>query len=442
MPNLSASLYQECAYRASILHFLDDPALQEFDSQSYQSFTDGLLWVKDGIIAAVGDYQQILPLLPPGCEVLDYRGKWIMPGFIDAHVHYPQSEMIASPAPGLLPWLERYTFPTEAKFADERHARHVAEFFLDQILASGTTTAMVYCTVHPTSVDAFFEASSARNLRMIAGKVMMDRNCPEYLRDSAEESALQSEALLQRWHGNGRALYAITPRFAPTSSHAQLQLAGELAKRYPNAYLQTHVAENLDEIAWVKQLFPEARSYLGVYEQFQLLRPRTMFGHAIWLDQDDRAALQASGAAVAVCPTSNLFLGSGLFDFALAQQSNLQFALATDVGGGTSFSMLQTMQAAYKVARMAGCYLPALKMFYQATLGAARSLDLATLLGNFLPGKEADFIILDPQATPLLARRSQQCSNVEELLFMWAMLGDDRAIYATYSAGVCRHHSI
>lgn len=440
--HLLTNAQQRCAYRASIFHFLRDPGLQEFDSSAYQSIDDGLLVVADGKVAALGQYEEVLAELPSDCPIIDYRGKWIMPGFIDSHVHYPQSEMIASPAPGLLPWLERYTFPTEAKFADPIHARNVAEFFLQQILASGTTTAMVYCTVHPSSVDAFFNASAARNLRMIAGKVMMDRNCPDYLRDTAEQSALDSEALLQRWHKQGRALYAITPRFAPTSTPAQLQLAGELAQRYSDAYVQTHVAENLDEIAWVKELFPQARSYLAVYEQYQMLRPRAMFGHSIWLDEADRRSMQESGAASAVCPTSNLFLGSGLFDFALAQQSAMHYSLASDIGGGTSFSMLQTMQAAYKVARMGGCYLPALKMFYQATLGAARSLQLEGVLGNFAIGNEADFIVLDPHATPLLERRTQQCNNMEEFLFVLAILGDDRTIYATYSGGACQHQRI
>jgi guanine deaminase len=343
--------------------------------------------------------------------------------------------MIASPAPGLLPWLETYTFPTERRFDDPAHAADVAEFFLDELLRCGTTTAMVYCSVHAASVDAFFAASEKRDLRMVAGKVLMDRNCPEFLRDTAESGARDSEALIQRWHRRGRALYAITPRFAPTSSDEQLRLAGELARAYPDTFVQTHVSENRDECAWVRRLFPQARSYLDVYDQVGLLRPRAMYGHCIWLDDGDRARMADSGAAAAVCPTSNLFLGSGLFDFDRADRAGMLLSLATDVGGGTSFSMLQTMNEAYKVARLSGSYLPALRMFYLATLGAARSMQLEGTIGNFAAGAEADFIVLDVQATPLLQRRSAHCDSLEELLFALALLGDDRAVAATYAAG-------
>ncbi len=420
------------AYRASLLHFHADPA---FSESAHAWHRDGLLVVAAGRVQAAGDYDQLIGALPPGTPVHDLRGKLITPGFIDAHLHYPQTDMIASPAPGLLPWLDTYTFPTERRFEDPAHAGPVAEFFLDQLLRCGTTSAMVYCSVHPASVDAFFTASEARGLRMVAGKVMMDRNCPEFLRDTAEGGARDTEDLIRRWHKHERSLYAITPRFAPTSSDAQLALAGELARAYPDTFVQTHVAENADECAWVKQLFPTARSYLDVYDRVGLLRPRAMYGHCIWLDDDDRARMAATGAAAAVCPTSNLFLGSGLFDFDKADLARVPLALATDVGGGTSFSMLQTMNEAYKVARLAGTYLPALRMFYLATLGAARSMGLEGTIGSFAPGAEADFVVLDPQATPLLARRSAGCDSLEELLFALALLGDDRAVAATYAAG-------
>ncbi len=423
---------QPQAYRASLLHFHADPACHA-DAHAWHE--DGLLVVADGKVRAAGDYASLHATLPPGTTVHDYSGKLIMPGFIDTHVHYPQTEMIASPAPGLLPWLETYTFPTERRFDDPAHAADVAEFFLDELLRCGTTTAMVYCSVHATSVDAFFAASEKRDLRMVAGKVLMDRNCPEFLRDTAESGARDSEALIQRWHRRGRALYAITPRFAPTSSDAQLRLAGELARAYPDTFVQTHVSENRDECAWVQRLFPQARSYLDVYDQVGLLRPRAMYGHCIWLDDGDRARMAASGAAAAVCPTSNLFLGSGLFDFDRADRAGMLLSLATDVGGGSSFSMLQTMNEAYKVARLSGSYLPALRMFYLATLGAARSMQLEGTIGNFVPGAEADFIVLDAQATPLLQRRSAHCDSLEELLFALALLGDDRAVAATYAAG-------
>ncbi|MBC7503179.1 MAG: guanine deaminase [Herminiimonas sp.] len=420
------------AYRAGLLHFTDDPA---FHDDSHAWHEDGLLVVRNGHIEAAGEYAQLKDSLPAGTLVHDYRGKLIIPGFIDTHIHYPQTDMIASPAPGLLPWLETYTFPTERKFADPEHAAEVARFFLDELLRCGTTTAMVYCTVHPASVDAFFAESEKRNLRMVAGKILMDRNCPEFLRDTAESGVRQSEELIRKWHKRGRQLYAITPRFAPTSTEAQLQLAGELASTYPDTYLQTHVAENTDEVAWVKSLFPNARSYLDVYDRYGMMRPRAMFAHCIWLDDADRARMTQTRSAVALCPTSNLFLGSGLFDFARADAAQVLLSLATDVGGGTSFSMLQTMNETYKVARMGGTYLPALRMFYLATLGGARGMQLEGTVGNFAAGTEADFIVLDPSATPLLKRRTSRIESLEELLFALALLGDDRTIAATYVAG-------
>ena len=424
------------AYRASVLHFNADPA---FSDASISWHEDGLLIVANGKVRAAGDYAALAPMLAPGTQVHDYSGKLIMPGFIDTHLHFPQTDMIASPAPGLLPWLETYTFPTERQFADPVHARDVAEFFLDQLLRCGTTTAMVYCTVHRESVDAFFEASEARNLRMAAGKILMDRHCPDFLCDTAESGARDTEDLIRKWHNKGRQMYAITPRFAPTSTAAQLQLTGELAQAYPDTYIQTHVSENPDECKWAMSLFPKARSYLDVYDSFGLMRARSMYGHCIWLDERDFARMAESGAAAAICPTSNLFLGSGLFDFERADAARVNLSLATDVGAGTSFSMLQTMNEAYKVARMKGSYLSAARMFYLATLGAARSMQLEGTIGSFAPGAEADFIVLDPKATPLLARRTALCDNLEELLFALALLGDDRAIAATYACGRLVH---
>jgi guanine deaminase len=420
------------AFRASLLHFTADPAVSP---DAHRWHEDGLLVVENGKVNAAGDYAALHTSLPPGTPVTDYRGKLITPGFIDTHVHYPQTDMIASPAPGLLPWLDNFTFPTERRFDNPVHARAVAEFFLDELLRCGTTTALVYCTVHPQSADAFFEASSARGLRMAAGKVLMDRHCPGFLQDCAETGGRDSEDLIRRWHGKGRNLYALTPRFAPTSTEAQLQVAGELARAYPDVYIQTHVSENQDECRWAMELFPGARSYLDVYDRYGLLRPRAVYGHCIWLDEHDRARMAATGAAAAVCPTSNLFLGSGLFDFAKADAAGMLLSLATDVGAGTSFSMLQTMNEAYKVARLQGSYLPALRMFYLATLGAARSLRLEGVIGSFAAGVEADFIVLDPKATPLLARRTSHCGSLEELLFALALLGDDRAVAASYAQG-------
>lgn len=422
------------AYRASLLHFHADPAFAE---HAHTWIEDGLLVVENGHVKAAGDYALLSATLAPEKPVVDYRGKIITPGFIDTHLHFPQTDMIASPAPGLLPWLETYTFPTERRFGDPLHARTTADFFLDELLRNGTTTALVYCSVHKASAEALFEASSARNLRMAGGKVLMDRNCPDFLQDTAD--LRESEELIQRWHNKGRNLYAITPRFAPTSTEAQLAATGELAQAYPDTFIQTHVSENEDECRWVGELFPQRRSYLDVYEHYGLMRPRAMFGHCIWLDDTDFARLADTGSAIAHCPTSNLFLGSGLFDIARADNAGAMVSLGTDVGGGTSFSMLQTMNEAYKVARLKGSYLPALRMFYLATLGAARSMRLEGSIGHFEPGAEADFIVLDPRATPLLERRTSHCDTLEETLFALALLGDDRAIRATYAAGALVH---
>ncbi|MDE2429294.1 MAG: guanine deaminase, partial [Burkholderiales bacterium] len=403
------------AFRASLLHFTDDPLHNE---QAVQWHTDGVLLLDGDRVSAAGDYAALKQLIPAELEVQHFPGKILAPGFIDSHIHYPQTDMIASPAPGLLSWLDQYTFPTERQFSSLEHANEVASFFIDELIRCGTTTAMVYCTVHPESVEAFFTQSEKRNVRMIAGKALMDRNCPEFLRDTAESGARDTEALIQKWHQRGRQMVAITPRFAPTSTETQLQLAGELAARYPDTFVQTHVAENKDECAWARSLFPQARSYLDIYDHYGLLRPRSMYAHCIWLDQTDRQRMAETQSAIALCPTSNLFLGSGLFDFDNANAAGMPLSLATDVGGGTSFSMLQTMNEMYKVARMGGHYLPATRMFYLATLGSARAMQLDNTIGSFATGNEADFIILDPQATPLLARRSNNTDSLEELLFV------------------------
>jgi guanine deaminase len=425
------------AYRAGVLHFLNDPT---HDPQSTAWFEDGALVIRGGKVIAAGDYDQLKPTLPGDVLIHDYRGKLILPGFIDTHLHYPQTDMIASPADGLLPWLEKYTFPTERQFSDPMHAQEVARFFINELLRCGTTTAMVYCSVHPESVEAFFAESDLRNLRMVAGKVMMDRNCPEFLQDSAEKSVFDTETIIKNWHRHNRQLVAITPRFAVTSTQAQLQLVGELARAYPDVYLQTHAAENTNEVAWIKSLFPNARSYLDVYENYGMLRPKSMLAHCIWLDDIDRQRLAKTQSATAICPTSNLFLGSSLFNFEQAYAHRLLLSLGTDIGAGTSFSMLQTMNEAYKVARMGGTHLSALRMFYLATLGAARSMQLEGTVGNFMAGAEADFIILDLAATPLLTRRTSRSESLEELLFVLALLGDDRTVLATYAAG-CLVHS-
>jgi guanine deaminase len=427
---------QQVAYRAKLLSFKDDPACSG-DAVVFEE--DGLLIVEDGYVVAHGAYAALAGQLTPATGMRDLRGKLIVPGFIDTHLHYPQTDMIASPAAGLLPWLESYTFPTERRFGEPTCAEETASFFLEQLLACGTTTALVYCTVHKESADAFFAASEARNLRMIAGKVLMDRNCPDYLRDTAQSGHDDSAELIARWHGRGRQLYALTPRFAATSTPEQLEACGALARQHADVFIQTHVAENVDEVSWIAKLFPGHRSYLDVYDRHGLLRRRAVYGHCIHFDDEDRARMAQAGAVASHCPTSNLFLGSGLFDFARACAHGMPVTLGTDVGGGTSFSMLQTMNEAYKVARMTGHHLTAARMFWLATAGAAQALDLGDKIGTLAPRTEADFIVLDPQATPLLARRTARAESIEEWLFAFAMLGDDRAVLETYAAGSCVH---
>lgn len=426
----------QTAFRAPLLTFNGDPA-QSGEAAVYE--TDGIVIVDDGKVVASGPHAALAATLAPDAVVHEMRDKLIVPGFIDTHIHYPQTDMIASPAPGLLPWLDTYTFPTERRFDDPAHAREVAEFFVDALLACGTTSALVYCTVHKQSADALFAASESRDLRMIAGKVLMDRNCPEFLRDTAQSGYDDSAELIGRWHGRGRQMYALTPRFAPTSSEAQLEACGELARRHPDVFVQSHVAENVDEVKWAAELFPGHRSYLDIYDHYGLLRRRAVYGHCIHLDDDDRRRMAETGTAVAHCPTSNFFLGSGLFDFDKAGEYGVPVTLATDVGGGTSFSMLQTMNEAHKVARLSGHHLSATRMFWLATAGAAQALDLDRTVGTLAPRTEADFVVLDPKATPLLARRTARAESLEELLFAFALLGDDRAVYRTYAAGRCVH---
>jgi len=425
---------QRHALRGSIFHCLGDPG-PEGDSSKTEYFADGLLLIEDGHILEYGPAETLLAQLSESFPVTDYSGKLILPGFIDSHIHYPQTDIIASYGTRLLEWLNKYTFPTEARFDDPAHASEVAEFFLDELLRNGTTTAMVMPTIHPSSVDALFSAAQKRNMRLISGKVLMDRHAPDNLCDTPGLGYEQSHELIQKWHNRGRLLYAITPRFAPTSTDEQLSEAGKLADLYPDTYIHSHVAENLEEVAWVKELFPWSRSYLDVYDQFGLLREHSLFAHGIHLDEADRKRLRKSGAALAFCPTSNTFLGSGLFDLESNRQHDIRVGLASDVGGGTSFSMLQTLSDAYKIQQLAGRQLSPTQGIYLATLGSARALYLEDKLGNFLPGKEADFIVLDKQATPLISRRLQSGNSIEETLFVFMMVGDDRAVYASYILG-------
>jgi guanine deaminase len=423
------------AFRGSILHFLDDPGEAANPAGSYEHFEDGLLVVRDGHVAEVGPARELSARLSEGVRLVDRSGALILPGFVDCHIHYPQTDVIASYGEQLLEWLERYTYPAESRFEDPAHAREATEFFLDELLRNGTTTALVLGTVHPQSVDVFFAGAEARDLRMIAGKVLMDRNCPEFLRDTADSGYAESRALIEKWHGRGRLGYAITPRFAVTSTQAQLERAGELAAEFPDVFVHTHLAENRKEVALVRDLFPWARSYLDVYARFGLVRPRSVFAHCIYLDDEDVALLGECQAMAAFCPTSNLFLGSGLFDLRRMRQAGVHVGIATDVGGGTTFSMLKTLGEGYKVAQLADQPLSAYRAFYLATLGGAQGLGLDDRIGNFAPGKEADFVVLDPATTPLAARRYERTENLAERLFMTMMLGDDRFVTETYALG-------
>ncbi|WP_061242563.1 guanine deaminase [Ectopseudomonas composti] len=425
------------AYRAAILHSLADPAVVGIE-QSYEYFEDGILLIENGKVAQVGAAAELLPKLS-GVDVQHYPDALITPGFIDTHIHYPQTGMIASYGEQLLDWLNTYTFPTERQFEDKAHASDVAAIFLKELLRNGTTTALVFGSVHPQSVDAFFEQAEQLNLRMIAGKVLMDRNAPDYLTDTAETGYAESKALIERWHGKGRLHYAVTPRFAPTSTPQQLELAGKLLGEYPDLYMHTHLSENRKEIEWVKELFPERKGYLDVYDHHKLIGPRAVFAHGVHLCDEECARLAETGSAVAFCPTSNLFLGSGLFDLNKLQAHGVRVGLGTDVGAGTSFSQLQSLNEAYKVMQLQGNKLDPFKSLYLATLGGANALYLDNKLGNFLPGKDADFLVLDYNATPLMSYRMQQAKSLEERLFALTMLGDDRAVKETFAAGVSVH---
>ena len=422
------------AYRAAILHSLDDPALVGVQA-SYEYFADGVLVVEDGRISALGAASEVLPTLADDVEVTHYPDALITPGFIDTHIHFPQTGMVGSYGEQLLDWLNEYTFPCEGQFADKAHADGVAQIFLKELLRNGTTTALVFGSVHPESVDALFEAAQALDLRLIAGKVMMDRNAPDYLTDTAQSSYAQSKALIERWHGKGRLHYAVTPRFAPTSSEAQLTLAGQLLREYPDVYLQTHLSENLQEIEWVKALFPERSNYLDVYDHYQLLGERSVLAHGVHLCDAECERLAETGSAIAFCPTSNLFLGSGLFNLPQAERFKVNVGLGTDVGAGTSFSLLHTLNEAYKVMQLQGEKLNPFKSLYLATLGGARALRLEDRVGTLQPGTDADFLVLDYHATPLLSYRIAQAKTFEEVLFALMTLGDDRAVLQTYAAG-------
>src|SRR6201996_29557 len=426
------------ALRGAAISFRGNPFEQPSEA-CLVHHDDALVIIEDGKIIAVGPYPDVVARLPAGVVPVHYPDALISAGFIDTHVHYPQVQMIGAYGSQLLDWLTEYTFVAEQQYADEAHARSGAKLFLRELLRAGTTTAAVYCTVHPQSVDAFFAESSRFNTCMVAGKVLMDRNAPAALLDTAQRGYDESEALIGRWHGNGRQHYCVTPRFAPTSTEAQLDMAGALLRRHDDLFMQTHLCENQSEIDWVLKLFPKRASYLDVYAHAGLVGRRSVFGHAVHMTEQDFCTCHQTGAALAHCPTSNLFLGSGLFRLfdAVDPKRPVRVGLGTDVGAGTSLSQLQSLNESYKVAALAGHKLNAIQSFYLATLGGAHALYLDHRLGKLEAGFDADICILDTKATPLLEFRTSFCESLEQLLFVLMTIGDDRAVRATYVAGEC-----
>lgn len=433
------------AIRGQIISYKGNPFLEK-NTLIYEK--DGIILIENGKIKGFGSYKSFQKQIDENnIPVTLYSNRYIIsPGFIDAHVHYPQISMIAAYGKQLVDWLNKYTFITEQKFENMIYARNTAQFFLRECLRAGTTTSFVYSTVHPHSTDVLFEEAFKLNMRLGSGKVMMDRNAPERLIDTAQKSYDDSKALIQKWQNKGRLMYCITPRFAPTSTEEQLQVVGTLWKEFPECYMQTHLSENIDEIKWVNQLFPNRKNYLDVYDHYDLVKPKSVFGHAIHLsDQEINRVLEA-GVALVHCPSSNSFLGSGLFvlnkSYALRDSLKKDLrnyvALGTDLGAGTSFSLLKTLDAVYKTAMLNNINnLNAEHAYFLPTLGSAQSLYLEDKIGSFENGKEADFIVIDLESTPFIKFRMNHIKDIYEALFVQMILADDRAIYETHIAGEC-----
>jgi guanine deaminase len=423
------------ALRGQTFSFRADP-FETGPDAAVNFLTDGAVIVRDGKIVEVGEAVGTLARYP-GVAVDTYAGDLIMAGFVDCHAHYPQTGIIASYGSQLLEWLEKYTFPEEAKFSDPAYAATMAELFLDETLRNGITTTSVYCSSHPASVDALFAAAQKRRLRTVAGKCMMDRNCPPNLRDTPQRGYDETKALIEKWHGVERLVYAVSPRFAITSTPEQLDAAGAVWKEHPSCLMQTHLSENKKEIAWIKELFPAEHDYLGVYERHGLVGPGSNFGHAIYLSDREVALLKKSGSGISHCPTSNTFIGSGLFDMKSLRDDPRPAltGLGTDVGGGSSFSMFATMKAAYEVAQLRGYSLHPAKAYYLATMGSAAVLRLSGEVGNLTPGHDADIIVIDLKSRPVIEQRMRHAGSLWEALFVQMILADDRAIRAVYVAG-------
>ncbi|MCF1743618.1 guanine deaminase [Paradevosia shaoguanensis] len=417
--------------RARVFTFIEEPQGID-DTASYRYLEDGAVTIENGKIIAVGDYS---PADAAGAEVIDHRPSLIMPGLIDLHLHYVQMQVIGSYAPALLDWLHAYTFVEEQKFGQQGHAAAIATSFFDELIRNGTTTAVAYCSVHPESVDAFFTEAARRNMLMVGGKVMMDRNAPEALLDTAQTGYDDAKALIARWQGKGRAHYAISPRFAITSTPAQLEASRALVAEFPECYVQTHLSENDAEIAYSMELYPEAKDYLGIYEDYGLLGRKTLLGHSIHLSHREAHVMAETGSVAVFCPTSNLFLGSGLFDYERLHKTGVRIGIATDIGGGTSVSMLRTLDEGFKVAQLRKQQLSPLNSFYLATLGNARGLGLEDRIGSIAPGRDADLVVLDSSAISHMALRMQTISGVAQELFLLQTMGDDRSVREVYIAG-------
>ncbi|MFN4204055.1 MAG: guanine deaminase [Tabrizicola sp.] len=413
-----------------VIRFDGDPLRDGIEAARHHR--RGAVAVEGGHIVAVGEADDLRARYPQARRH-DHGDRLISAGFIDAHVHYPQTAIIASWGKRLIDWLNSYTFPEEMRFADPAYAEEIANRYLDLVLARGTTTVCSYATIHPASVDAFFAAAQARGLRAYAGKTCMDRNAPEGLRDTAKSAYDDSKRLLQKWHGVDRLSYVITPRFSPTSTPEQLAALGALWREYPDCLMQTHLSEQTDEIAWVRDLFPQSRDYLDTYEAQGLLREGAVYGHAIHLTDRERARLAEAGASLVHCPTSNTFIGSGLFDMGLAQ--SLRVGLATDTGGGSNFSMLHTMAAAYEVAQLRGQSLHPAQLWWLATQGSARALHAEDRIGNIAPGMEADLVVIDLASTPAIEQATRRAETLWQQLFPTIMMGDDRAVAEVWVGG-------
>ncbi|KQU72555.1 MULTISPECIES: guanine deaminase [unclassified Ensifer] len=425
--------------RGRVLTFVEAPKGID-DHASYRYFEDGAVLVRNGKIADIGEHSDVARRAGPAVKVADHRPNLVLPGLIDTHLHFPQTQAIASYGAQLLEWLNTYIFVEEQKFRQPEHAQFIAGRFMDELLSNGTTTAVAYCSVHPESVDAYFGAAESRGMLMIGGKVMMDRNAPDALRDTPQLGYDETKQLIGKWHGRGRAHYAISPRFAITSTPEQMEMSRALVAEHPECYVQTHLSENKDEIAFATSLYPEAKDYTDIYARYDLLTRKTLLGHCIYLSDREISVLAETGAVGTFCPTSNLFLGSGLFDRDRFDKLGARWSVATDVGAGTSFSMLETMDEAYKVLHLQGQRLSPFNSFYMMTLGNARALDLDDRIGSLHIGADADIVVLDSRAKPSMELRMRVAKTLAEELFILQTMGDDRSVAETYVAGKPMKH--